>query len=244
MNSRKAKTKTKAEARGSEPASPRIWKYKATDLAGLAAFALSIIGYGWYITNWVKGADVQFFPPDQVELRCSERKADECTADSKVTVTASTMSYVNRGDPAYNAVLRREQVEAKIADRQIALDWTYFSDITTTSASQKVATPRVIPGGQSEAHETRFYPRLSCVGDSCDRSNFLNWSELLKLMSQKDNPLKSIPMKFSVTLFDSEKKIEKSCVVTIDQEIRDEFAQLGAKLYTRTLPCVSAAEKK
>ncbi|MCK1705033.1 hypothetical protein IVA86_27405 [Bradyrhizobium sp. 146] len=240
MNSRKAKGK----APNSEPDSPRIWKYKSTDLAGLAAFALSIFGYAWYIANWVKGADVQFFPPDQVELRCSEVEANECTAESKVTITASTMSYVNRGDPAYNAVLRREQVEAKFGDKQIVLDWTYFSDISSTSAPQKVATPRVISGGQSESHETRFYPRLSCAGDNCDRSNFLAWSELLKVINQKDSPLKSISMKFLVTLFDSEKRIEKSCVVTIDQGSREQFAKQGAKLFAKTLPCVSTAAKK
>jgi len=234
----------KVKAQGTEPVSPRIWNYKATDLVGLAAFALSIFGYGWYIANWIKGSDVQFFAPDQVELRCSEIEANACTEDSKVTITASTMSYVNRGDPAYNAVLRREQVEAKFGDRQIILDWTYFSDISSTAAPQKVATPRVILGGQSESHETRFYPRLYCVGDSCDRTNFLAWSDLLKMINQTDNPLKSIPMKFLVTLFDSEKTIEKGCIVTIDQGSREQFARQGPKLFAKTLPCLNNAEKQ
>jgi hypothetical protein len=239
LNSRRAN----AKAQNSEPASPRIWNYKATDLAGLVAFALSIFGYGWYIANWAKGADVQFFSPDQVELRCSEVEANACTEDSKVTITASTMSYVNRGDPAYNAVLRREQVEAKFGARQIVLDWTYFSDITSTSAPQKVATPRVILGGQSESHETRFYPRLYCTGDNCDRSNFLAWTDLLKMINQTDNPLKLISMKFIVTLFESEKKIEKSCIVTIDQGSREQFAKQGTKLFAKTLPCLNKADK-
>jgi hypothetical protein len=234
----------KAKLSGPEPGSPAIWNYKATDLAGIAAFALSIFGYGWYIANWIKGADVQFFPPDQVELRCSEVEANTCTEGSNVTITASTMSYVNRGDPAYNAVLRREDVAANFGARQIKLDWAYFSDFTTISASQKVAAPRVILGGQSESHETRFFPRMHCSGDSCDRTNFMAWSDLLNMINRTDGPLKTISMNFQVTFFDSDKTIKKSCVVTLDQASREQFARQGSKLFAKTFPCLDELSKK
>lgn len=228
----------------------RILGYKATDVAALAAFALTVIGYAWYLANWWRGADVEFFPPDQVELRCSEldsipvagqaQSGPRCSANSSMTITATSMSYVNRGDPAYHAVIRRERVDAKIGDRNIVLDWMYFSNITTVANEEKVAAPTLVLGGQAAGHETRFFPRIfGCEAQkNCDdRQNFLPWSDFLTELTRTDKPIKTITLKFIIDVYGMKSNLTKSCIVEIDETSRKQFKDRGVYLFTKTLPC-------
>lgn len=235
-------------AKDTEARTLRFLGFKLTDITSVTAFVLSLTALAYQ--GWIKyqGAQVQFLPPEEIAFRCepvieqdvegSTRKVERCAADSYVTVTGSALTYMNRGHPEYGGVVVRESLTATIGGRNIDLDWKYHTNITTTSASQKIAIPFTVPGGQALGIETRFSPRYrQCADKPCEaRSNFLLYKDFAKIVA--DNPESFATFQFTSTIgLTDPKKHTATCRAQYTAKMAEALQSDWTKYRRTTLTC-------
>lgn len=232
-----------------EARSLRFMGFKVTDITSVSAFGLSILALAYQ--GWIafQGARIEFLPPEEIAFRCEPlktttvdgRTARVCADDSYLIISASALTYINRGHPDYGGVIMKESVTTQMAGREINLDWKYHSNITPSRTEQKVAVPFTVPGRQALGVETQFYPRYGqCTSQPCNaRSNFFPYAEFAKFVN--GNPGAIVTLRFSTTAGLSESQvITRSC----DTQFTAKMAEaLGADWRMRqqtVLTCVRA----
>ncbi|GEM_PF-2340295 len=220
-----------------------------SDYVAVSGFALALVGNGYLLIEHLRGAELTFFPPDEVEFRCTEfdhvgpDQFDSdpdghyhCSQRSNLTLTA-TMSYVNTGRVNYNAVLRREYASVRFsAKNKVDLGWQYFSDITSVDVEEKVAVPSLIPGAGSLSHETRFYPKII----NGLRPNHMKWSDFRNLYEPSNEGIPSpiATVDLAAELFGMEEKLSASCTIEFDNQTIEKLRDHGDHFFAITLPCV------
>lgn len=155
---------------------------RKTDILAFAAFLLALAGILYQVFGYLQGPDVKLFPPEQILIFTEKIRADE------YVMFATSMAYVNTGQPGYNAALKSESIRFTIAGKKYEQKWQEF--ISSGSSGNKLikvkrdeAHPLAINAGSTISHETSFAPRSIHVRNENDKSrfkNFLKWEDFLK----------------------------------------------------------------
>jgi hypothetical protein len=134
---------------------------RKTEFLALAAFVLSISGVLWQIMNFARGAVVRVFPSDQILMTSTDKLGRNYSGQGNLLALTATMTYVNEGDVGHNAIIRRENIQFALPDRQVEHQWYQFvsSDIEDDKLSVKrvsEARPFPVNAGSAISHETLF----------------------------------------------------------------------------------------
>lgn len=191
---------------------------KRTDILALAAFTLAILGILFQVYAFLRGFDVRLFHPEQVVI-----VFDTSTDGRKYMRVNARMSYVNLGQPGYNATIRRERVEFALDGRTYVQNWQAFQSFDLEQGKlvphyESEARPFPVPAGNAISHETFFAPHpVQCrSGDAgCKPArNYLVANDFVRSL----NGVEQLKFKFVAEVFggDAESVI---CIVDVDENL-------------------------
>ncbi len=152
------------------------WKFTIkpeADVLALAAFLLSVVGIACSVWSFVRGAHVTMFPPEQVLIIRDK--------DSNSPRFSTSMSYVNDGQPGYNAVITSEALCFDCNGRSYEHKWQEFVTFTTfegalTAHDAVDAAPFAVNGGSETSHSTYFAARTTREDPG---RNYLSWDTFI-----------------------------------------------------------------
>jgi hypothetical protein len=169
---------------------------RKTEFLALAAFVLSISGVLWQIMNFARGAVVRVFPSDQILMTSTDKLGRNYSGQENLLALAATMTYVNEGDVGHNAIIRRENIQFALPDRQVEHQGYQFvsSDIEDGKLSLKrvsEARPFPVNAGSATSHETLFTAwEIDCQSGqkSCNPAgNFVLWNDFVQVLKKSRN---------------------------------------------------------
>ena len=236
-----------------------IFGIKSGDLIGIIGFALAIFANGWLIKQYLTGAEVTMYPPEQIDLRCSRtergpifddngelllkedgtaRTANYCTKNASVSLAAHALAYSNDGADGYHAVIKKETVFADVIldngdPESLTLYWQYFVNLTDNKIDKTVAVPVMVKGGEAIAHETQFYRRFY----SDKPANSLSWEDLITLIQR--GKVSEIRLRFEAEILGDSGTFEVGCTLPIDERVQDLFKEQGLRRFQHTFSCES-----
>jgi hypothetical protein len=162
---------------------------KKTDILSLAAFLLALAGILYQVYGFFQGPQVILFPPEQIAI-----------SPFKIVPTGKEyvrfvvpMSYVNKAQPGYNAVVKKELITFTLGDQSYVHKWQEFGSSTSDNGNfafvkKSDAQPITINSGSSESHETFFAPfslRATALQKGEDKyKNYLQWQTFLAELSK------------------------------------------------------------
>ena len=163
---------------------------KKTDILSFAAFLLALAGILYQVYGFFQGPQVILFPPEQIAI-----------STFKIVPTGKEyvrfivpMSYVNRAQPGYNAVIKRERIAFFIGSQSYVHKWQEFGSSTSDKqgnfefSKKSDAQPLTINAGSSENHETYFAPfsiRETALKAGEDKYKYyLQWRTFLTELSK------------------------------------------------------------
>src|SRR6185312_10433327 len=82
---------------------------RKTDVIGLTAFLLALVGAIFQGREWLQGPQVEFYSPDRIVLFSYDRPNR-----SPIVRIGASMSYTNSASTSYSAALRSEEVTMKL----------------------------------------------------------------------------------------------------------------------------------
>lgn len=160
---------------GAPPEIPEpIWKLgplsvkRTTDVLALVAFILSIIGLLAQAKDYLRGAHVVFFPPEQVTFGSSKALKVYFQNKDQFLLLTAIMSYVNDGPAGFNAAIGREYLRFYVGGKKY--QYAAHQTVNTTtelsafglsilSALKKDDSgPFAINSGSAISHEVLFEP--------------------------------------------------------------------------------------
>lgn len=238
-----------------------------TDILAFTAFLISLISIGYTIKSFVQGASINLFQPTSLIVAASSFEEE----GERYIVSIARFAYANKGDKGYSAMIMDEKIRFKIRssesdkdeEKLITQDWHAFVATTTkegvfnlSSEIEPVfkseAAPFVLPGGDSESHETFFASRpIFCKTDqACDEGrNYVKLHEF-RLMydlfkEKKENTDRAFP--FMVTLeshvegeglLGQENEKIRNCTVMVRARDIDDLIDRDKGYFS--LPCIEA----
>ncbi len=201
------------------------------DVLAFAAFFLSIATITIQLTAYLSGARLTLLPPDQVFFRKDASYSDKIPRAR----FGATLTYVNRGEKGYGAVVLREAVNITIAKKNYEQAWdefVSFDGYRPKDDGRRPAKPFTVDGGATESHQTDFIPwPKRCVGvpqNKCAivEENHVHWytfiNELRRLSKAGQHEFE---FAFAAELIDGE-KAKASCKIEIDETIIAAIEQL------------------
>ena len=238
-----------------------------TDILAFTAFLISLISIGYAIKAFVQGASVNLFQPTSLIIAASSY--DE--GGERYIVSIARFAYANSGKQGYSALITDEKIRFKIRkeepekEKTITQDWHAFVATTTKEGvfnlSSQIkpvfkseAAPFVLPGGESESHETFLASRpIYCRTDqSCNEDhNYVTVDEFRwtfdKFMEKQENADRPFP--FMVTLVSHVEgegvlglhKIKtRNCTIMVRAKDIDGLIDEHEDKGFFTLPCIEA----
>jgi hypothetical protein len=192
---------------GAPPETPEpIWKLgpvsvkRTTDILALVAFILSIIGLLAQAKDYLRGAHVVFFPPEQVTFGSSKAFKIYSQTNEQFLLLSAIMSYVNDAPAGFNAAVGREYLRFYVGGKkyQYVAHQTVntntelnASGVSILTASKKEDSgPFAISSGSAISHEVLFEPthmvRCATRDKECSGSlSTIKWGDF-KSAVQKD----------------------------------------------------------
>lgn len=162
---------------------------KKADILSFAAFLLALAGILYQVYGFFQGPHVILFPPEQIAISAFKI----APANKEFVRFIVPMSYVNKAQPGYNAVIKKELITFTIGGKSYVHKWQEFGSSTSDEKGKFVfkkksdAQPTTINAGSSESHETFFAPfsiREKALQQGEDKyKNYLQWQAFLKELS-------------------------------------------------------------
>ena len=225
-----------SDARSSELSSstpqkrPRIFplkiNYKA-DILTVITFLMSFAALLWQVVNYLQGAAVRVFAPDQIIIAASDKVDFPNREGGPYVHFLARMSYVNEGSVGYNATIRRERIEISIADvLQLEQYWYRFvsSDATgpqgTTLVVSKISDfhPFGLQAGSAESHLTLFQPwpkKCAVTEKNCKWDvNYMSWENFFKLVK----PGQKVKVRLLADEFVTASPVTAECTATLNSQ--------------------------
>jgi hypothetical protein len=195
---------------------------RKTDFLAFAAFLISVGTLATQIAFFLKGPDVKLIPPRQVLINREQYSEKE-----HYVRLSAIMSYVNKGQPNYNDIIREELATMKIDKSVYELRWQSFisSDCTKDKLDITVkgnALPVPVIAGNVEAHETYFAPFEPRTKGVPRDKNFLAWKTFMEMIPK----VNEIIFTFKSETFEGDKE-EVSCRVVVSDSLRKNLLNKG-----------------
>lgn len=204
-----------------------------TDFLAFTAFLLSLCGIIYQTFVFVRGADVKLYPPLKLFILTYPDHNDD-DPERRTVMLNSTMTYVNKGQIGYNAVIKRESVKLRIADEVYDLEWMNFESyvpegleeskpegesVTLKRDYKDDAHPVPVNGGSSESHQTSFIP-FPVRGESVEdrERNFIDAYKFIEMIYDIDK----IELEFTAEIY-GEKTEHAVCWIELNDTIRHNF---------------------
>lgn len=201
---------------------------RRTDLLAAAAFILSLSTILYQTWNFMKGASPAIYPPDTLYV-FFDRYPNGVTA----TRFAGQLSFTNGGEVGHNAIIRDVSANITVGSRKIEQYWLSFATVARRDTEldvqiKEAAHPFVINGGGAVSHMVTFSPRVKdCTtqirgtADCQQGVDFVSDTEFLNILSQQ----KAFEVTFSGSIFDSRRKLDTKCMVSITEDLIQTMAK-------------------
>jgi hypothetical protein len=155
---------------------------RKTDIIALTGFVLALAATLHQFSGYLRGPVVKVFPPEQVVIYAQKFGA----ANTEYVRFTAAMTYVNSGQPGYNAAVKNEAIRYNLTGKWYEQKW---QELGSSGSKDNVllweksgdAHPFSIDAGSAESHETAFAPRNVRVGEREDPTtrsrNYLKWDD-------------------------------------------------------------------
>lgn len=185
---------------------------KKANILSLVAFLLSLSSILYQLWGYMRGPDVRMFPPDQVLFMT------ETMGKKEYMLIIAPMTYVNKGQAGYNAVLKEERVSFTLKGKKYEQKWVGIVNSSSSDSRLKVegkdtAHPMTINAGSAISHETKFSPRSFPTREPDRWRNFLVWDDFLAGLSG----LKELELEFVTEIY-GERPEKAKCKVILDSD--------------------------
>lgn len=202
---------------------------RKTDILALAAFLLALGGITYQIYGFLRGADVELFPSEQIFIIAAQYPE----ISERYVRFDARMAYINKGYPGYNAVIRSESIKYSLAGKNYEQKWQAFESFNIKqskliSVYKDDAHPIPIMAGRAESHDTYFAPRtIRCAEDdvNCDKyKNYLTWDNFINFLSEPE--IKELQFELVSEIYGGP-TLNIKCTIEIDYNFMEQLKKTG-----------------
>lgn len=195
-----------------------------SDLLALAAFVLALTSASYQLVAYLRGFNVDLFPPPQVLLNF-----EDYGEDLKILRIGARMAYVNRGEIGYNAAISEESVTFRLQGQEFEQKWQAFQQFDRKGRQliphyKSDAYPFPVNAGSAVSHETYFASHpVRCQRDSCDKwQNLIERAEFLSEIAE----MSSLKFNFRADIYGGT-PVFADCRIELDEDLIANLAIQG-----------------